>query len=68
MSAFALPPPDITMNGGTTTNADAESLPTVVIGSMDRFQEYQTILTAMRQREGTEKVRGEMVDRILENG
>jgi hypothetical protein len=68
MTAFSLPGPDIATNGGTSFNADPTSLPTIVIGCMERLDEYQTLLTKLWEVEGKEKVRGEMVDRIVQNG
>jgi len=71
MSSFTLPGPDIATNGGTSLSrpgSSTESLPTVVIGCMERLEEYQTLLTKLWEVEGKEKVRGEMVDRIVQNG
>lgn len=41
----------------------------VVLGSMSRADEYQQILTGLKESAGGhEKVQGEMVDRVLDNG
>jgi hypothetical protein len=71
MSSFTLPEPDIATNGGTSLSHagnSSESLPTVVIGCMDRLDEYQNLLTKLWEAEGKDKVRAEMVDRIVQNG
>jgi hypothetical protein len=71
MSSFTLPGPDIATNGGTSLSnhgSSTDSLSTIVIGCMDRLEEYQTLLTKLWEVEGKEKVRGEMVDRIVQNG
>lgn len=71
--SFTLPPPDIATNGGTSLNADhpipsTSQLPTIVIGCMDRLQEYESLLLKLWEVQGKDKVRGEMVDRIVQNG
>ena len=39
----------------------------VVVGSMTRLEEYQRLLTSLKQENG-DTVRGEMVDRIVDGG
>jgi hypothetical protein len=46
------------MNGGTSTQ--------VVIGSMQRAEEYGSLLTELKSNGGN--VQGEMVDRVLDKG
>ncbi|WWD20784.1 Fe-S cluster assembly protein DRE2 [Kwoniella shandongensis] len=48
-------------SGSTTTTTQ------VVLGSMQRAEEYQTLLTELKGVAGAGKVQGEMVDRILDN-
>lgn len=78
-SAFTLPGPDLatdtdmdlqTVNTAANGNGhgNATSLPTIVIGCMDRLQEYQTLLTNLWEVESRETVRGEMVDRVVQGG
>ncbi|GHJ88490.1 hypothetical protein NliqN6_4892 [Naganishia liquefaciens] len=43
----------------------AESV--LVLGSMERIQEYQHLVQALRERDPHAQVQGEMVDRILQN-
>lgn len=51
----------------TMAIANGTSHPTtVVLGSMSRAREYQTLLIDLKNQGG--EVRGEMVDRILDNG
>jgi len=41
----------------------------LVLGSMERADEYQRLLTSLKESAGSQgKVQGEMVDRILDNG
>jgi hypothetical protein len=41
----------------------------VVLGSMERAEEYQQLLLSLQESAGAAgKVQGEMVDRILDNG
>ena len=39
----------------------------VVLGSMERVEEYQQVLISLKEKSGGE-VRGEMIDRILDGG
>jgi hypothetical protein len=57
------------MNGNSAISAGSGSdLKTiqVVLGSMDRIEEYQQVLGDLKSTGGT--VQGEMVDRVLDNG
>ena len=72
---FSLPGPDLaTPDLGPTTDSSMSSssrtdtLPTIVIGCMDRLEEYQNLLTKLWEVESKDKVRGEMVDRIVQGG
>jgi hypothetical protein len=41
----------------------------VVLGSMARAEEYQTVLVSLKEGAGWQgKVQGEMIDRVLDNG
>lgn len=41
----------------------------VVLGSMERAEEYQRVLTQLKEGAGAQgKVQGEMIDRVLDNG
>jgi hypothetical protein len=41
----------------------------VVLGSMERAEEYQRVLTQLKEGAGAQgKVQGEMVDRVLDKG
>ncbi|WWC72641.1 uncharacterized protein I206_106605 [Kwoniella pini CBS 10737] len=53
------------MNGFATASSSTNTTMQVVVGSMERIQEYQSILTELKNRGGN--VQGEMVDRILDN-
>ena len=39
---------------------------TIVLGSMSRAEEYQSLLTSLKDQGGD--VKGEMVDRVLDGG
>jgi hypothetical protein len=59
------------MNGFTMTSTDGSSAAAgtstqVVIGSMDRAEEYGSLLTELKSNGGN--VQGEMVDRVLGKG
>ncbi|WWC92376.1 Fe-S cluster assembly protein DRE2 [Kwoniella dendrophila CBS 6074] len=56
------------VNGFATASSSSSSTSTttqVVVGSMERIQEYQNVLTELKNQGGN--VQGEMVDRILDN-
>jgi hypothetical protein len=41
----------------------------VVLGSMERAEEYQRVLISLKESAGGQgKVQGEMIDRVLQNG
>jgi hypothetical protein len=69
-TTFSLPGPDLATDVGMTDTQtpNASDLPTIVIGCMDRLDEYQNLLTKLWQVEGKDKVRGEMVDRVVQGG
>lgn len=54
------------MNGNGSSNASGSTSAQVVLGSMERAEEYGTILTTLKANGGD--VQGEMVDRILGGG
>ncbi|WWD07263.1 Fe-S cluster assembly protein DRE2 [Kwoniella europaea PYCC6329] len=53
------------INGFATASSSTTTSTQVVVGSMDRIEEYQNVLTQLKNQGGN--VQGEMVDRILDN-
>ncbi|KAJ9106337.1 hypothetical protein QFC21_001483 [Naganishia friedmannii] len=71
MSAFSLADDDIPMHH-QPQNAQSQPQPhsagsILVVGSMDRMNEYQHLLQTLRSRDPQASVQGEMVDRFLQN-
>lgn len=54
------------LNGSAGPSASAGTSAQVVLGSMDRAEEYGSILTSLKSNGGS--VQGEMVDRVLGGG
>ncbi|WWC65245.1 Fe-S cluster assembly protein DRE2 [Kwoniella dejecticola CBS 10117] len=55
----------MTVINGFATGSSSNTSAQVVVGSMERIEEYQVILTDLKNQGGN--VQGEMVDRILDN-
>jgi hypothetical protein len=73
MSAFSLADDDIPMHHQPQEVQQQQPQPhsagsILVVGSMDRMNEYQHLLQTLRSRDPQATVQGEMVDRFLQNG
>lgn len=72
MSAFSLADDDIPMHYQPQQAVQQQQPHSagsiLVVGSMDRMNEYQHVLQTLRSRDPQASVQGEMVDRFLQNG
>lgn len=58
-----------TVANGRTAASGSRSTTQLVLGSMCRADEYQQVLTSLKESAASDmKVQGEMIDRVLDNG